>query len=125
MRGRVRGQGQGQGEGVRGGVECSGVGSGVGAGMMGGGANQYTSPRVAPILYMSSILNYSTFVCESCCLRRHVRCTLQGSHVTCLSGSYILQWKYFDSAKSSFDLLSGHKSKVMYYTELLQSEKFR
>ena len=41
------------------------------------------------------------------------------------SGSYILQWKYFDSAKGSFDILSTHKSKVMYYTELLPSDKFK
>lgn len=51
---------------------------------------------------------------------------MQGSHVTGQSGSYILQWKYFDSAKASFDFpLSSHKSKVMYYTELLPSEAFR
>ncbi|XP_076458817.1 SEC14-like protein 1 isoform X2 [Babylonia areolata] len=52
--------------------------------------------------------------------------SVQGSHVTSQSGSYILQWKYFDSAKASFDFpLSSHKSKVMYYTELLPSEVFR
>lgn len=52
--------------------------------------------------------------------------SLQGSHVTSQSGSYILQWKYFDSAKASFDFpLSSHKSKVMYCTELLPSEAFR
>ncbi|XP_025086727.1 SEC14-like protein 1 isoform X4 [Pomacea canaliculata] len=52
--------------------------------------------------------------------------SVQGSHVTGQSGSYILQWKYFDSAKASFDFpLSSHKSKVMYYTELLPSEAFR
>ena len=48
----------------------------------------------------------------------------QGSHVTSQPGSYILQWKLFDSAKS-FDILSTHKSKVMYYNEVLPSEQFR
>ncbi|ESP04007.1 hypothetical protein LOTGIDRAFT_212187 [Lottia gigantea] len=52
--------------------------------------------------------------------------SVQGSHVTSQSGSYILQWKYFDSARASFDFpLTSHKSKVMYYTELLQSEAFK
>ncbi|CAH1794678.1 unnamed protein product [Owenia fusiformis] len=54
--------------------------------------------------------------------------SIQGSHVTSQAGAYILQWKYFDSAKAShsFDFsLSTHKSKVMYYTELLRSEDFR
>lgn len=52
--------------------------------------------------------------------------SVQGSIVTSQTGSYILQWKYFDSAKPSFDFpLSSHKSKVMYYTELLKSEAFK
>ncbi|KAK3091561.1 hypothetical protein FSP39_020820 [Pinctada imbricata] len=52
--------------------------------------------------------------------------SVQGSHVVSESGSYILQWKYFDSAKAGFDFtLATHKSKVMYYTELLKSEAFR
>lgn len=52
--------------------------------------------------------------------------SVQGSHVTSQPGSYVLQWKYFDSAKASFDFpLSSHKSKVMYYTELLPSAAFR
>lgn len=52
--------------------------------------------------------------------------SVQGSHVVSESGSYILQWKYFDSAKTSFDFtLAPHKSKVMYHTELLRSEAFR
>jgi len=49
----------------------------------------------------------------------------QGSHVTSQAGSYILQWKCFDSSRSSFDLRSAHKSKIMYYTEVLQSDKFK
>ncbi|KAH3871852.1 hypothetical protein DPMN_035067 [Dreissena polymorpha] len=50
----------------------------------------------------------------------------QGSHVASTPGSYILQWKHFDSSKASFEFsLSTHKSKVMYYTELLPSEVFR
>ncbi|XP_074647763.1 SEC14-like protein 5 [Tubulanus polymorphus] len=54
--------------------------------------------------------------------------SVQGSHVTSQSGHYILQWKYFNSARASqsFDFsLSSHKSKVMYYTEVLSSEDFR
>ncbi|XP_076455450.1 SEC14-like protein 1 [Babylonia areolata] len=52
--------------------------------------------------------------------------SVQGSHVTSQPGSYVLQWKYFDSARPSFDFpLSTHKSKVMYHTELLPSEAFR
>ncbi|KAK3604295.1 hypothetical protein CHS0354_011367 [Potamilus streckersoni] len=52
--------------------------------------------------------------------------SVQGSHVTNIAGSYIMQWKYFDSTKASFDFpLAVHKSKLMYYTELLQSEAFR
>ncbi|XP_014770135.1 SEC14-like protein 5 isoform X1 [Octopus bimaculoides] len=52
--------------------------------------------------------------------------SIQGSIVTGQPGSYILQWKHFDSAKPSFDFpLSSHKSKVMYYTELLKSEAFK
>ncbi|XP_078316638.1 SEC14-like protein 5 isoform X2 [Crassostrea virginica] len=52
--------------------------------------------------------------------------SVQGSHVVSESGSFILQWKYFDSAKTSFDFtLAPHKSKVMYHTELLRSEAFR
>lgn len=52
--------------------------------------------------------------------------SVQGSHVASESGSYILQWKYFDSTKASFEFsLTTHKSKVMYHTELLQSAAFR
>lgn len=52
--------------------------------------------------------------------------SLQGSHVTSQAGSYILQWKYFDAGKAAFDFpLATHKSKVMYYTELLESAAFR
>ncbi|XP_052266424.1 SEC14-like protein 5 isoform X3 [Dreissena polymorpha] len=52
--------------------------------------------------------------------------SVQGSHVASTPGSYILQWKHFDSSKASFEFsLSTHKSKVMYYTELLPSEVFR
>ncbi|XP_041363416.1 SEC14-like protein 5 [Gigantopelta aegis] len=52
--------------------------------------------------------------------------SVQGTHVTSQSGSYILQWKYFDSAKAAFDFpLTSHKSKVMYNTELLPSNAFK
>lgn len=52
-------------------------------------------------------------------------CCCQGSHVTSQAGAYILQWKYLDSGRGSFDLRSAHKSKIMYYTEVLQSDKFK
>lgn len=52
--------------------------------------------------------------------------SVQGSIVTNQAGSYILQWKYFDSSKAAFDFpLATHKSKVMYHTDLLKSEAFR
>ncbi|XP_064624503.1 SEC14-like protein 1 [Lineus longissimus] len=56
--------------------------------------------------------------------------SVQGSHVASQPGSYLLQWKSFESSKSraphSFDFsLTGHKSKVMYYTELINSHDFR
>ncbi|XP_012937593.1 SEC14-like protein 1 [Aplysia californica] len=52
--------------------------------------------------------------------------SVQGSHVTSQPGRYILQWKYFDSTKPSFDFaLTSHKSKVMYHTELLPSAAFK
>ncbi|XP_060065339.1 SEC14-like protein 1 [Ylistrum balloti] len=52
--------------------------------------------------------------------------SVQGSHVTSQVGSYILQWKYFDAGKAVFDFpLATHKSKVMYYTEVLESAAFR
>ena len=41
------------------------------------------------------------------------------------AGAYILQWKCFDCGRGSFDLRSAHKSKIMYYTEVLQSDKFK
>ncbi|XP_063444838.1 SEC14-like protein 1 isoform X1 [Mytilus trossulus] len=52
--------------------------------------------------------------------------SVQGSIVTNQAGSYILQWKYFDSSKAAFDFpLASHKSKVMYHTDVLKSEAFR
>ena len=45
--------------------------------------------------------------------------------MTSQAGAYILQWKYFDSGRGSFDLRSAHKSRIMYYTEVLQSDKFK
>ncbi|KAL5018685.1 hypothetical protein ScPMuIL_004407 [Solemya velum] len=52
--------------------------------------------------------------------------SVQGSHVTSQFGSYILQWKYFESPKTSFDFpLASHKSKVMYHTDLLKSDAYK
>ncbi|KAF8778329.1 SEC14-like protein 1 like protein [Argiope bruennichi] len=53
--------------------------------------------------------------------------SVQGSHVTRIEGTYILQWKHVDTVHHhSFDFpLSSHKSKVMYYHEVLKSQDYR
>ncbi|GIZ05011.1 SEC14-like protein 1 [Caerostris extrusa] len=53
--------------------------------------------------------------------------SVQGSHVTRVEGTYILQWKHVDTVHHhSFDFpLSSHKSKVMYYYEVLKSQDYR
>ncbi|KAL3981956.1 PRELI-like family protein [Acanthocheilonema viteae] len=53
--------------------------------------------------------------------------SMQGSHYCPQAGYYILQWRHLETAQNqSFDFsLSGHKCKVMYYHELLDSLDFR
>uniref|UniRef100_A0A0N5BLV7 CRAL-TRIO domain-containing protein n=1 Tax=Strongyloides papillosus TaxID=174720 RepID=A0A0N5BLV7_STREA len=55
--------------------------------------------------------------------------SMQGSHYCSQSGTYILQWRHQELSNNhnhSFDFsLSGHKCKVMYYSELLDSTDFR
>ena len=64
--------------------------------------------------------------------------SIQGSHVTNCTGSYILQWSYFDRALSGggggggagqdmWDTITHpqHKAKVMYYYEVLNSLDYR
>ncbi|KAK3520410.1 hypothetical protein QTP70_024160 [Hemibagrus guttatus] len=52
--------------------------------------------------------------------------SIQGSHVTRWPGFYILQWRFRSTASSLSSLqVSTQKSRVMYYTEVLQSDDFR
>uniref|UniRef100_A0AC35U640 CRAL-TRIO domain-containing protein n=1 Tax=Rhabditophanes sp. KR3021 TaxID=114890 RepID=A0AC35U640_9BILA len=55
--------------------------------------------------------------------------SMQGSHYCCKSGTYIMQWRHQEPVSShhtSFDFsLSGHKCRLMYYSELLNSTDFR
>nr|CRZ25908.1 Bm5958 [Brugia malayi] len=53
--------------------------------------------------------------------------SMQGSHYCSQAGFYILQWRHLESVQNqSFDFsLSGHKCKIMYYHELLDSLDFR
>ncbi|KAG8192935.1 hypothetical protein JTE90_028059 [Oedothorax gibbosus] len=53
--------------------------------------------------------------------------SVQGSHVTRGEGTYILQWKHVETVHHhSFDFpLSTHKSKVMYYHEVLKSQDYK
>uniref|UniRef100_A0A158Q8A3 CRAL-TRIO domain-containing protein n=1 Tax=Elaeophora elaphi TaxID=1147741 RepID=A0A158Q8A3_9BILA len=52
--------------------------------------------------------------------------SMQGSHYCPRTGYYILQWRHFEAIQNqSFDFsLSGHKCKIMYYHELLDSLDF-
>lgn len=53
--------------------------------------------------------------------------SVQGSHVTRAEGTYLLQWKHVEGIHHhSFDFpLSSHKSKVMYYYEVLKSQDYK
>uniref|UniRef100_A0A915PR78 CRAL-TRIO domain-containing protein n=1 Tax=Setaria digitata TaxID=48799 RepID=A0A915PR78_9BILA len=53
--------------------------------------------------------------------------SMQGSHYCPQVGYYILQWRHLESVQNqSFDFsLSGHKCKIMYYHELLDSLDFK
>lgn len=53
--------------------------------------------------------------------------SVQGSHVACVEGTYVLQWRHVESLHHhSFDFpLSSHKSKLMYYYEVLNSQDYR
>lgn len=53
--------------------------------------------------------------------------SVQGSHVTCVEGTYILQWRHGEVMHHhSFDFpLSSHKAKVMYYYEVLKSQDYK
>jgi len=63
--------------------------------------------------------------------------SIQGSHVTQHTGSYILQWSYFsppslkDAGEKQLDMMdllthsSGHKARLMFYCEVLASLDYR
>ncbi|OZC09224.1 CRAL/TRIO domain protein [Onchocerca flexuosa] len=53
--------------------------------------------------------------------------SMQGSHYCPQAGYYILQWRHLEAVQNQpFDFsLSGHKCKIMYYHELLDSLDFR
>ncbi|CAL4110754.1 unnamed protein product, partial [Meganyctiphanes norvegica] len=55
--------------------------------------------------------------------------SIQGSHVTSHMGTYILQWAYHESPHHSpldiIDSITAHKSKIMYYFEMLNSSDYK
>ncbi|CAG0891982.1 unnamed protein product [Darwinula stevensoni] len=59
--------------------------------------------------------------------------SIQGSHVTHHKGSYILQWKFYESppphsfhtVADFIDSITTHKAKVMYYYETLKSADYK
>ncbi|XP_033112477.1 SEC14-like protein 5 isoform X2 [Anneissia japonica] len=54
--------------------------------------------------------------------------SIQGSHVCQFPGNYILQWKYYSPVAVSTSTKGHHhqhKSKIMYFHEVLDSENFR
>uniref|UniRef100_T1IZ80 CRAL-TRIO domain-containing protein n=1 Tax=Strigamia maritima TaxID=126957 RepID=T1IZ80_STRMM len=55
--------------------------------------------------------------------------SIQGSHVTSHSETYILQWKLHESTHHTFDIIDSitthHKARIMYYYEVLKSHEFR
>ncbi|XP_071547892.1 SEC14-like protein 1 isoform X2 [Panulirus ornatus] len=56
--------------------------------------------------------------------------SIQGSHVTSHMGTYILQWRYYESTQHTspldiIDSITAHKSKIMYYYETLKSADYR
>ncbi|XP_042218419.1 SEC14-like protein 1 isoform X2 [Homarus americanus] len=56
--------------------------------------------------------------------------SIQGSHVTSHMGTYVLQWRYYESTQHSspldiIDSITAPKSKIMYYYETLKSADYR
>lgn len=54
----------------------------------------------------------------------------QGSHVTSHMGTYILQWRYYESTQHTspldiIDTITAPKAKIMYYYETLKSADYR
>ncbi|XP_068205742.1 SEC14-like protein 1 isoform X2 [Palaemon carinicauda] len=56
--------------------------------------------------------------------------SIQGSHVTSYMGTYVLQWRYHESAPHTspldiIDTITAPKAKIMYYYETLKSADYR
>ncbi|XP_050735828.1 SEC14-like protein 1 isoform X5 [Eriocheir sinensis] len=56
--------------------------------------------------------------------------SIQGSHVTSHMGTYILQWRYYESTQHTspldiIDSITAPKAKIMYYYETLKSTDYR
>lgn len=56
--------------------------------------------------------------------------SIQGSHVTSHMGTYILQWRYYESTQHTspldiIDTITAPKAKIMYYYETLKSADYR
>ncbi|KAK7085916.1 hypothetical protein SK128_015886, partial [Halocaridina rubra] len=56
--------------------------------------------------------------------------SIQGSHVTSYMGTYVLQWRYYESAPHTspldiIDTITAPKAKIMYYYEMLKSADYR
>ncbi|XP_066944136.1 SEC14-like protein 1 isoform X8 [Macrobrachium rosenbergii] len=56
--------------------------------------------------------------------------SIQGSHVTSYMGTYVLQWRYYESAPHTspldiIDTITAPKAKIMYYYETLKSADYR
>lgn len=52
--------------------------------------------------------------------------SIQGSHVTSDTGTYILQWRFnVPHTMDLIDSITAHKAQVMYYYEVLSSADYR
>ncbi|KAH6943759.1 hypothetical protein HPB50_026935 [Hyalomma asiaticum] len=82
-----------------------------------------TPPSVVPKGWVAGV-DYKTV---EPCLTCHDGESVQGSHVTNASGTYILQWRHLEGPQHhSFEFpLALHKAKVMYYYEVLKSQDYK
>ncbi|CAN8002366.1 unnamed protein product [Ixodes hexagonus] len=80
-------------------------------------------PSVLPKSWVAGV-DYRTVEPSITC---HDGESVQGSHVTSVAGTYILQWRHLEGPQHhSFEFpLAPHKAKVMYYYELLKSHDYR
>ncbi|XP_075724661.1 real-time [Rhipicephalus microplus] len=82
-----------------------------------------TPPSVVPKGWVAGV-DYKTV---EPCLTCHDGESVQGSHVTNASGTYILQWRHLEGPQHHpFEFpLAPHKAKVMYYYEVLKSQDYK